>query len=705
MTTSPDRIPLWREEIPSFLVSYLLDDGKEHPCILVIPGGGYQCLCEPSEGEPTAKKFNSLGFHAFVLHYRGAPHRFPAPQLDAMRAMKILRGRSREWRIAPHRIAALGFSAGGHLAASLGTAVTRGLDASDGDRFDAESHVPDALILCYGVLDFRITRCPAVYRNLLGAEIMPKAALRYSPAHRVTGDTPPAFLWHTIGDQMVGFQESLSFAKSMAARQRPCELHLFPNGEHGTMLGLGTPDLAIWPLLVRRFLRARFGKIDRARYTHPWQCRAEKAYPGPRRPEFTPAEHELGERLLAKARRIGEFVENRMIDGNGTVYTMLDKTTRRPPDDAFFADAGEPAPDDVFAAVQGFTRRDVSLYENCGMCTGAYLVSLALQRRSEKDPALPGRMRRTYEALRRIYRIGDGQEHGYFPKIYGDRLSPETSSDQYLYAMIGMDAYFEYADPEEQREIRTMIPAMAEFWLRHNYIRSYFRTRDLHWPLVRFPIFMLMAARYSGKPEFRAEYKRLLTLWEDGYIADRRIYFRPAPEYRRLFGPESRAEDICVACGMQDYTTMRANELEYLLLHDPANRLAPAWRAALRDGWEQSKLVLTPEGKAMNAAFVDRRRGEFRPATASGRRSSRSGWSSMIIRAAFQALRFLPSDGEIRATGLRVLDQLDLDSLTYWDDADQLPANLRFKSRFLSGDAVTNWLWAYWLARDLKLIP
>ena len=102
------------------MTTFLLPTLTPRPAVLVIPGGGYTSVCEKTEGPPAALAFNRLGFHAFVLNYRVAPNRFPAPLEDAVRAVKIIRAHAEEWKIIPDRIVSCGFSAGGHLAGSLG---------------------------------------------------------------------------------------------------------------------------------------------------------------------------------------------------------------------------------------------------------------------------------------------------------------------------------------------------------------------------------------------------------------------------------------------------------------------------------------------------------------------------------------------------------------------------------------------------------
>ena len=281
-----EKIMLWNDRESSYIKTFLLNDGQEHPAVLIIPGGGYQCVCEPAEGGPIAERFNTLGLHAFVLVYRVYPHTFPAPQQDAMRAMKIIRTRAAEWNIHPDRIGICGFSAGGHLGASLGTSMVETVDASGGDSFDQASHVPNFLILSYGVLSFQdgldAAQCA---QHLLGDEAAARDKLKYSPDLCVTEKTPPCFIWHTIADQMVNYQCSILFAQALARKKIPLELHLFPRGVHGMLQGIDTPDISAWMPLARRFIAIHTGEIETNPecYTYAYQCKAENSRPGPLR--------------------------------------------------------------------------------------------------------------------------------------------------------------------------------------------------------------------------------------------------------------------------------------------------------------------------------------------------------------------------------------------------------------------------------------
>ncbi len=240
-----------------YLEPYLLPGDTVRGCVLVLPGGGYGARA-PHEGAPIAERFNRLGFHAFVLQYRVAPWRYPAPQEDALRAIKIIRTHAKEWNIKPDKIAILGFSAGGHLACSTGI-VYNEVKADNGDECDAASARPDAEILCYPV----ITGVPGKghmgsFENLLGKEVPREEYLTYSWERRVRPDTPPAFLWHTAEDTGVPVENSLEYALALRQQKIPFAVHIFPNGPHGVGLANNRPgleDVTVWPELAGTWLK------------------------------------------------------------------------------------------------------------------------------------------------------------------------------------------------------------------------------------------------------------------------------------------------------------------------------------------------------------------------------------------------------------------------------------------------------------------
>lgn len=224
------------------------------PALLVIPGGGYGFVCMESEGVPIAKRFTELGFRCFVLKYRVAPNAYPLPLLDAMRAMKYIRFNAEKFRIKADMVAAVGFSAGGHLAASLGT-ITESVSINNGDKLDEISPIPNALFLSYPVITaFEQCHLGSV-KNWAGKDIPTEEDKQlFSLEKNVTEKTPPAFLWSTIEDTLVPYQNSLLFFEAMRAKGRPAEIHIFPHGHHGMQLGYGRRDIALWPEMARRFV-------------------------------------------------------------------------------------------------------------------------------------------------------------------------------------------------------------------------------------------------------------------------------------------------------------------------------------------------------------------------------------------------------------------------------------------------------------------
>lgn len=245
-------VSLWKDSsIASFLSCRLRNDGKIRPAILVIPGGGYGCVCINEEGYPIAEKFDEMGFQTFVLQYRVSP--FPAPQMDALRAIRLIRKNAKEWGADPHHLAVCGFSAGGHLAGCCGT-LFHELDAKDGDEADAVSQRPDAMILSYPVITFRRTQYVATGQRLL-KEKFELLRDQYSLENRVLPDTPPAFVWATANDQLVPCENALLFAQSMWRKGNKCQLQIFPDGPHGMATGYERRDLSLWMEQAKEFLK------------------------------------------------------------------------------------------------------------------------------------------------------------------------------------------------------------------------------------------------------------------------------------------------------------------------------------------------------------------------------------------------------------------------------------------------------------------
>ena len=225
--------------------------------VVVCPGGGYRNLAADHEGKQVAEWLNTLGVSAFVLQYRVGPrYHHPVPLQDAQRALRIVRARGKEFGVDPARLGILGFSAGGHLAATAGTHFDDGAPAA-ADPIDRMGARPDFMVLAYPVMTMA---GPYVHRgsllNLLGETPDPRLVEDLSNERRVTARTPPAFLFHTAEDTAVPVENSLAFTQAMHQAGVPVELHVFPKGRHGVGLAPQDPVLSQWPGLCAAWLRA-----------------------------------------------------------------------------------------------------------------------------------------------------------------------------------------------------------------------------------------------------------------------------------------------------------------------------------------------------------------------------------------------------------------------------------------------------------------
>jgi len=215
LAAEPQTIVLWPEGAPGAvgnedadrptLTVYLPPAERAVPTgVVVCPGGGYAKLAMDHEGRQVAEWLNSLGVAAFVLKYRLGPrYRHPAPLEDAKRALRLVRSRAGEFRIAPDRIGVWGFSAGGHLASTLATHFDAGNPAA-ADPIERVSCRPDFAILAYPVISFASEYAhKGSRRNLLGDNPDPALVENLSNEKQVTAQTPPTFLFHTNEDQGV----------------------------------------------------------------------------------------------------------------------------------------------------------------------------------------------------------------------------------------------------------------------------------------------------------------------------------------------------------------------------------------------------------------------------------------------------------------------------------------------------------------------
>ncbi len=230
-------VPL-RCYIPDIMENSVLKN--ERSAVIVFPGGGYAHLC-PREAEPIALSYVSEGFCGFVLDYSVYPARFPQALLEGLTAVRFVREHAEEYGISPDHISVCGFSAGGHLAASVGTLWKHScIDGMlDGER---ALYRPDSMVLCYPVIN-PLHR--GSFLNLFSQneeELTPEIIEMLSLENQVDEDTPPAFIWHNADDFGVPSECSLVFALALHHVKVPYELRVWESGGHGCALASGVTE-------------------------------------------------------------------------------------------------------------------------------------------------------------------------------------------------------------------------------------------------------------------------------------------------------------------------------------------------------------------------------------------------------------------------------------------------------------------------------
>lgn len=204
----------------------------KRPAVVICPGGGYE-YCSEREAEPVAMRFAAYGIQAFVLRYSCVNKRFPTNLLEAAGAVAYVRRNAAELGVDPDKIMICGFSAGGHLAASLAVHWKKAF-VTDAMGGDSALYKPNGAVLCYPVITAGEKRHDGSIVNIAGdnAELRELVSLE----KQVTEDVPPVFLWHTSDDGCVPVENTLMFAAALAEKKIPFACRIFERGAHGLSL-------------------------------------------------------------------------------------------------------------------------------------------------------------------------------------------------------------------------------------------------------------------------------------------------------------------------------------------------------------------------------------------------------------------------------------------------------------------------------------
>jgi acetyl esterase/lipase len=218
--------------------------------MLIFPGGGYGILAYDWEGTDIAKFLNGKGIAGIVVKYRlpsstSQTDKHKVPLIDAQRAIRLVRSRAEEWNISKDEIGIIGFSAGGHLASTLGTHFNEKVyEPIDG--VDEHSARPDFMALGYPVISFGELTHGGSKTNLIGENPKPESVIHFSNEKQVTENTPPTFLFHATDDKAVPVENSLMFYQALKDNNVSATMHIYPKGGHGFSLAWDNVHLRGW---------------------------------------------------------------------------------------------------------------------------------------------------------------------------------------------------------------------------------------------------------------------------------------------------------------------------------------------------------------------------------------------------------------------------------------------------------------------------
>jgi acetyl esterase/lipase len=220
------------------------EDNNSGTAVLICPGGGYTGVSVIKEGEEIAQWYNKIGVSAFVLYYRMPNGIHNIPLKDAQTAMEIIYKRSKEWNINRKSIGVMGFSAGGHLASTVGT------------HFTNKMNRPAFMVLAYPVISMQAEVTHKGSRSNLLGKTPDEALLQlYSNELQVNKKTPPAFIFHAEDDKTVPIMNSRLFAGALKSNKAPFELYTFPAGGHGFGMRPTNPEADKWPAMLENWMK------------------------------------------------------------------------------------------------------------------------------------------------------------------------------------------------------------------------------------------------------------------------------------------------------------------------------------------------------------------------------------------------------------------------------------------------------------------
>ena len=401
--------------------------------------------------------------------------------------------------------------------------------------------------------------------------------------------------------------------------------------------------------------------------------------------------------------RIEPLFDGPILDSGGLLHSALKLSEVRP-----FVKEDFPKGTRRYQIVghEGLPWSDFMNYENTGMVQGTFLSAMCLKYKVTHDNAALDKARRTFQGIRKVYEMSQPIAAGFYCKPWGGRMQTETSSDQFIYSMTGLDDYYDLASTDEKRQIRSMMVAMASFWLEHHYDWNYYG-RPLKWPQERFVAFMAFAVKYCGGHEFEEELKRLLASQEN-----REGSPFASTRKERMFKDEAGRD--CLVVYPESSLSTYLSFAPVLKLGTPSRRLVDI----CVDSFEVGKTAIAEDGTVYGDLIFDAATGEYREipmeetvynpdkswiAIACLHGPYRKGGmqSTMFARFALCLSDILPSCNGVQVAE-KILSSVGTQHLTWFEDPFGIfPMEIKWMSDVLSCDAAANWIWCYWKLRSL----
>ncbi len=383
--------------------------------------------------------------------------------------------------------------------------------------------------------------------------------------------------------------------------------------------------------------------------------------------------------------KIEKFAIEKLMEPNGIMRSSLTPDGQKFPPGYF-------TPEKNHLTVPGYEDLDYSdftNYENSGMTMGAFLGAMSCKYRVTGARADLESARKVFNGITTIYEMSQKIAPGFFCKPWGGRLTDETSSDQYIYIMTGLDVFYDIADSGERVLITEMIEKMVLFWYDHDFQYKYYGA-PLSWQKSRFPSFFALAWKYTGKTFFRDMMQKLL---------DDREIMADIP-FNAVLKPEKK---------LQPLNSENAASCILSVIHAAGH--SPLIEKIIRSTVEYGIAGIESDG--FGRAFAVYEQGKLMPLSPENavyREGKYLGWSFFSITAPYHrggvaVLTFLRAWQDAAKVIPDITRDMNFDEmlvkttnhLTWFEDPlNVLPDELKWMDGVISGDAVTHWLWLYW---------